>query len=188
METRIDELLDLARGEVGMLKVELEPLDMAELLSGIVREIKPAAEARRLELVLELAELLLVNGNRDRLRLVLVNLISNAIKYTDRGQIRIIARDFASENLLVRVEDTGRGLSEEQIKQLFDPFRRPSTDGQKYSGLGIGLALCKLYIELHHGKIWVESEQGKGARFSFTVPVFQEKTDLPNKSQNAASR
>jgi PAS domain S-box-containing protein len=173
LEQRTNDLIDLARAEIGMLRVETEALDIADLIQEMHRQILPAAQAKGLQLDFQTAPLPLVNGDRTRLKAVLFNLLNNALKYTDRGVVRIRALDHDAQNLLVQVIDTGKGIAPDQLKDLFDPYKRQSTEGQKYSGIGIGLALCRVYIELHAGKIWAESTTGKGSTFSFTLPLCQ---------------
>ena len=170
LEQRIDELIELARGEMGLLKINPESLDISELIQDVVSEMTPIASAKGLSLVSEIQKLPLVRGDKNRLKQVVINLLSNAIKFTDKGQIVITGGNFDSQSVLIQVRDTGRGLNEDQMKYLFDPYRRKVTD-EKLSGLGIGLALCKVFVDLHKGKIWTESMPGEGSTFSFTIPL-----------------
>jgi signal transduction histidine kinase len=174
LERRTNELIDLACGEIGMLKVESEPLDMQKLLDQIVHKMSPLAAEKGLCLKLDLENIPLVNGDGKRTRMVLSNIIHNAIKYSESGDIIIRARDFDNANLLVQVKDNGCGIGREQMEKLFDPYRRKTTEGQKYGGIGVGLAVSRLYIELQKGKIWVESIPHKGTTVNFTLPVWRE--------------
>jgi PAS domain S-box-containing protein len=181
LEHRTDELIDLAQGEIGMLKVVMEPIDFRQLVKGIQREMKAIALAKGLELVCETEKVPLIMGDSQKLKLVIVNLLNNAIKYSNQGSIIIRAMDHDGKDLLVQVKDSGVGIDAEQMRNLFDPYRRKILGGLKYSGMGVGLALCRIYIELHKGKIWVESEQGKGTTVFFTLPVYTEnQTDSEN--------
>jgi PAS domain S-box-containing protein len=173
LEQRISELIELARGEVGMLKINAMPLDIGELITEIVSEIKPVAEGKGLQIELELEKLPVVLGDRSRLRQVLANLTNNAIKYTAQGGVKVRGKVYDHDSVLVEVEDSGRGMKADEIEYLFDPYRRKVNDGQKLGGLGIGLALTKLFLDLHGGKIWVKSQAGHGTTFSFTVPVYK---------------
>ena len=112
-----------------------------------------------------------MQGDSSRLRQVMTNLLSNAIKFTEKGTIRVKASQPDTDFLLVQVEDTGRGIDKEQMEDLFDPYRRKTNLGQDTGGLGIGLALSKIFVELHKGKIWAESLPGRGSTFSFTLPL-----------------
>ena len=110
-----------------------------------------------------------VTADQERLRQVVLNLMINASKFTpEGGKITLRART-QDRDLVVEVEDTGTGMSREQQKELFQPYRSHASDKEHLSGLGIGLALCKYIVELHGGKIWVKSELGKGSTFSFSI-------------------
>jgi len=178
LEQRINELIELARGEVGMLKIDILPLDMGELLKEIVSEMKPVGGGKGLKIELELEELPQVLGDRSRLRQVMSNLLNNAIKFTVRGGVKVRGKVYDQEHILVEVEDSGQGLEENEIENLFDPYRRKVKTGERLSGLGIGLALAKQFVDLHGGQIWVTSQPGKGSTFSFTVPVYQRETKI----------
>jgi signal transduction histidine kinase len=110
-------------------------------------------------------------ADEDRLRQVVLNLINNALKFTSSGgKITLRARD-DGVNLIVEVQDTGRGMSKEEQAWLFEPYHRLESEVGHLSGLGLGLSLSKTLVELHGGKIWVESEKGKGSTFSFSLPL-----------------
>ena len=171
LKNRTNELVELARGETGMLNMEIEPINISSLIKDIVSKTDKVAARKGLVLKTDLGDIPLVLGDEDRLRTVLENLLDNSIKYTERGQVIIQAKDHDSETLLVKIQDTGCGIDKEQMENLFDPYRRKVTEGQKYSGIGVGLALCRIYIELHGGKIWVESTSNSGTTISFTLPL-----------------
>jgi PAS domain S-box-containing protein len=174
LEQRTNDLIDLACGEIGILRVEPESLDMSKLVKQIIMEMYPLAKKGGLSIESEIDDNLFVQGDKNRLSLVMTNLIGNAIKYTSKGKVTIRVHSDGLDTLLIQVEDTGRGMDKEQLMNLFDPFRRKAIGGQKYSGLGVGLALCKLYIELHKGKIWVDSARDRGSTISFSLPVYHE--------------
>jgi signal transduction histidine kinase len=171
LEQRINELIELARGEIGMLKINPMPLDMSELIREIVSEMTPVASGKGLAMVSEIPDLPLVQGERSRLRQVMTNLLSNAIKFTNKGTVTVRASKYGSDLILVQVQDTGRGIDKEQMEDLFDPYRRKTNTGWEMGGLGIGLALSKIFIDLHKGRIWAESTPGSGSIFSFTIPI-----------------
>jgi len=102
---------------------------------------------------------------------VLFNLLGNSLKFTSRGQITIRSRYYGDNFLLTQVEDTGKGIETEDLENLFDPYQRNTKRETTSGGLGIGLALCKQYIQLHNGKIWAESALGKGTTISFAIPL-----------------
>ena len=173
LEQRINELLDLAKGEIGLLKIRAMPLNMAELLQDIVAETSPIASAKGLSLESSIPELPAVIGDSTRLRQIMANLLSNALKFTSMGIVTVTADNVDGENVLVQVTDTGRGIEPERLRDLFDPYRRKINEGEALGGLGVGLALTKMFVELHGGKIWVESQLRNGSIFSFTIPVYK---------------
>jgi PAS domain S-box-containing protein len=170
LKQRIDDLIELARGESGLLKVNIVPLDIRELLIEEVSESEPIAQEKGLKLELEVGNLPLVKGDRSRLRQVISSFLHNAVRYAETGKV-VVRGTSEGNSVRVEVEDTGREIRKEELERLFDPYQRRGAEGQELSGLGIGLALSKIIIDLHHGEIKVESEIGKGAKFSFTVPA-----------------
>ena len=172
LNQRIDELLDLARGEIGMLRLERQSIDARQMLRGIVDSVMPVALKKGQGLTFEApSSLASVWADEDRLRQVVLNLINNALKFTSSGgKITLRARDDGT-NLIVEVQDTGRGMSKEEQAWLFEPYHRLESEVGHLSGLGLGLSLSKTLVELHGGKIWVESEKGKGSTFSFSIPL-----------------
>ncbi len=172
LNNRIDELLDLARGEIGMLQLKLEPVALERLLREVADDMSPVASSHGQSLILELPPSLpLARGDEGRLRQVVLNLLSNAAKFTpERGKIILRARE-DSANLIVEVQDTGRGMTAEEQQRLFEPYHRLESDREHLSGLGLGLALCKTLVELHGGQIWIQSQAGKGSVFGFSVPL-----------------
>jgi PAS domain S-box-containing protein len=172
LSRRIDELLDLARGEIGMLKVSLSMFSPADLITELVSEMTPFAVQRDQKLSVHLPEKLPdVRGDVVRLRQVIANLVNNACKFTgDGGEIDVSARA-EDGNLIVEVKDNGMGLTEVEKTRLFQPYERGEADRQRLSGLGLGLALSKNLVELHGGTVWVRSWKNKGSTFGFSIPV-----------------
>ncbi len=172
LNNRIDELLDLARGEMGMLQLRSEPVDALQMLRGVVDDMAPVISRHGQFLTIELSPSLpLVWADEGRLRQVILNLLSNATKFTpEGGKITLRARE-SDSSLVVEVEDTGPGIAEEDQGRLFEAYHRLESDRERLSGLGLGLALCKALVELHGGSIWVKSKLGEGSTFGFTVPL-----------------
>ena len=172
LNRRIDELLDVARGEVGMLQLKLAYLEPAGLLNWAYQYMAPVAASRQQTLALELPpSLSLMQGDEQRLQQVVLNLLSNACKYTQRGgQITLRARETGS-SIVVEVEDNGPGIPPEEQSKLFSPYYRLERDGHGMDGLGLGLNLCKRLVELHGGQIWLNSVVGQGSTFGFSVPL-----------------
>ena len=110
-------------------------------------------------------------ADEERLRQVVLNLLINASKFTPEGGKITLKAEEKNSALVVEVQDTGRGVPEEERQWLFQPYHRQITDRERLSGLGLGLALCKYLVELHDGKIWVTSQVGRGSTFAFSVPL-----------------
>ncbi|MEW5720204.1 MAG: response regulator, partial [Chloroflexota bacterium] len=171
----INELLDISRIEAGRVELRRKALDLPRLIAQVADTMQPQLRAKQQQLALDLApEIAPVWGDSDRVIQILTNLISNAHKYTPTtGTITITARG-AGDHVRVDVTDTGIGLSPEDQQQLFSKFFRAKNRAtQEVAGTGLGLAITRSLIELHGGKIWVESEPGAGSTFSFTLPIAQ---------------
>jgi PAS domain S-box-containing protein len=172
LNSRIDELLDLARGEVGTLQLNAEQVDPLPLLREAGETVAPVAASRGQSMVLDLpGSASMVRADVSRVHQILLNLLENAVKFTPKGgKISLRAKE-RDGFLIVEVQDTGRGMSREEQKRVFEPYHRRVGDRSRFSGLGIGLALCKTLVELHGGQIWMRSRVGKGSTFAFTLPL-----------------
>ncbi len=172
LNKRIDELLDLARSEIGVLKIRYKSLNPLKLIHEVAEDMSLAASRKGQTLILEAPKHLpSIWADKERLQQILLNLISNAIKF-NRKRGRVILR--ASEkdtSIIFEVQDEGKGISSEDLKRLFVPYYRLESDRERLSGLGLGLTLCKELVELHEGKIWIKSKEGKGSTFSFSIPL-----------------
>ena len=171
LNKRVDELLDLARGEVGMLDLKLQPVDLLQLIKDIADTITPIAQGQGQSLVLDLpTSLSMVLADADRVQQIVLNLLSNAVKFTPRDG-KITLRAYRKDSsAVVEVHDTGRGMSNYEQERLFEPYHRSGAGRWRMSGLGLGLALCKTLVELHHGEIWAKSRVGTGSIFGFSLP------------------
>jgi PAS domain S-box-containing protein len=172
LNRRIDELLDLARVEIGMLEVNPKAVDAHQLLLAIADDMKAMVTSNGQSFIVAIPPSLSpVWADEERLRQIVLNLLINASKFTpEGGRITLRAREEDS-SLVVEVEDTGPGIPKEEQRELFQPYHRHIPDREHLSGLGLGLALCKNLVELHGGKIWVQSEIGKGSTFGFSLPL-----------------
>ncbi|MFC1906343.1 CHASE4 domain-containing protein [Chloroflexota bacterium] len=172
LNRRIDELVDLIRGETDMLPVNLMPVDVTSLLQDIGQEMESVASRDGYSLTVELpSSNIVLPADRDRLRQIIQNLLNNALKFTPtEGEITLRAREKGA-NLVVEVQDTGLGISRADQKRLFDPYYRRVEDRERLSGLGLGLALAKKLVELHGGQVWVKSKKGQGSTFGFSLPL-----------------
>ncbi len=165
--------LNVSRIESGRLKLQKSKFDLSELVDEISRELKLEADKKKLKLeVVKTKDKLEVTADRDKVADVVLNLIDNAIKYTEKGTVKAsIILD--KEKARVEVKDSGVGISPEEAKELFNKFVRGKKIAQiNTSGTGLGLFIAKKIVELHGGKIWVESKgEGKGSTFMFEIPV-----------------
>jgi len=172
LNRRIDELMDLIRGETGMLPLNLMPVDAISLLRAIGLEMTPVASRAGYSLTVDLpSSNPVVSADRDRLRQVIQNLLNNALKFTPLGGDITLRAMEKGANLIVEVQDTGTGINKADQERLFDPYYRRVEDRERLSGLGLGLALAKRLVELHGGQIWVKSKKGKGSTFGFSLPL-----------------
>jgi signal transduction histidine kinase/DNA-binding LacI/PurR family transcriptional regulator/AraC-like DNA-binding protein len=172
----IRDVLDLAQSEMGQLKLVGEPLDLAEVLQVVALVGEHMARDKGLAWRAEIPpDLPQVWGDRTRLRQVALNLVSNAVKFTERGEVTL--RTSAGEQIVtVSVSDTGLGIPLEEQEVIFDEFRQSErTAARGYGGLGLGLAICERLVLLHGGEIGVRSsgQEGAGSTFYFTLPVME---------------
>ncbi|MFC1899868.1 CHASE4 domain-containing protein [Chloroflexota bacterium] len=172
LNQRIEELLDLARGETGMLQLDRIPMDPLLLLTNITSEMTPVAQSYKQTLTANLpSSLPKIIADSGRLQQVITNLLTNAFKFTPAGgKITLQAKE-SNGNLIVEVEDNGPGIDKEERTRIFEAYYRRVEDRERLSGLGLGLALSKNLVELHGGKIWVKSSKGKGSVFGFSIPI-----------------
>jgi two-component system sensor histidine kinase BaeS len=169
----ITDLRELSLAEAGQLKLNLENADLNALISAEITVFQVRCQEKQVLLRAEIADNLPpVTIDRDRIRQVLHNLLENALRFTS-AQGNITVQDEVSEDnsVLISVSDTGRGIEPGDLPYVFDHFYKADKSRQRIHGsAGIGLALVKKYVELHGGKVWVESEAGRGSKFSFTIP------------------
>ncbi len=172
LSQRIDELLDVARGEVGTLEVSLKPMHIMPVITEVVRQSRDLIEVRKQVLVTDIEEPLPpVNADAGRMCQVITNILNNASKYTPAGGT-VTLKSWVDTGLLhIAVTDTGLGIPEEDQRQIFTSYFRASNSRKKFQGMGIGLYLCKKIMELHHGGITLQSIEGKGSTFTMTLPV-----------------
>lgn len=178
MTNHVDQLtrdfLDILSAQIGKLVVEPERVDLEEFLLHqfqINRSIPwPLAVEFRLDLAPNLPEVLC---DQIRIQQVITNIISNAIKFTEKGSVVLYAHPDETNDgfVVIGVRDTGIGISNDNVEKIFQRFEQIGDNGKKKNGLGLGLAICKELVERHGGKIWVESKMGTGADFKFSLPI-----------------
>jgi signal transduction histidine kinase len=168
----IGDLLNIARLEEPRTEVEVELLDLAEVLHGVSDLIRAQAEGKELSFRVEIApDLPPVKANLEHMKQLWTNLISNAVKYTMPGGTAAVSLTQNAEGIVGRVQDTGVGISPEDLPRIFDEFyRADNAKAVVRHGTGLGLSIAKRIVETYGGKIWVESELGRGSVFSFVLP------------------
>lgn len=167
----IDDLLNVGRIEQGRIEVKPVPMDLGKLIEDVVSELQIQAKDKSLELKYSKIDLPQVKADQERTRQILINLIGNAVKYTLKGSVEV-STEKKDKEIVIHVKDTGLGMSVEGQKKLFDKFYRVKTDKTRaITGTGLGLWITKSLVEKQGGKIWVDSTEGKGSTFSFSLPV-----------------
>jgi signal transduction histidine kinase len=168
----INDILDLSKIEAGRMELELTDFHLSTALDNALILVRERAGRQSITLQLSVDERLgEVRADERKIRQVVLNLLSNAIKFTSEGgriEVRALPVDGSVE---VTVRDTGAGIAPEDQEAVFEEFRQVGTAAKKVEGTGLGLTLCRKFVELHGGRIWVKSEVGVGSTFSFTIPV-----------------
>ena len=177
----VRDVLDVSRIEAGRFQVSLEPIDLAQLARQAVESFLDPATQAGVTLQFEGPEGLAVEGDKDRLTQVFVNLVSNALKFTPRGGKITVTMSANDGNAQVVVEDTGQGIPVDKIGRLFQPFSQVhDTSQETRAGTGLGLSICQGIVSQHGGRIWAESHGlGAGSKFSFLIPLAME-TPMPS--------
>ncbi len=173
IDERLSRFPEMAKLLAGDLRLQLEPVEIGQVIHNVATRFYPRIRSRSQSLTVELPNSLpLVKADRQYLEEILLALVANASKCTpERGKIKVGARQ-DGESLVVQVSDTGVGIPTEEQERIFQPYYQIKQDGEgKKTGSGLGLAITKSLVELHGGKIWVESEPGKGSTFAFSLPL-----------------
>jgi signal transduction histidine kinase len=168
----INDVLDISKIEAGQLTLSLNDYSMGEVVQTVSTSLEALAAEKNLELNVKVpTDLTIDKGDEQRIAQVFLNLLGNAIKFTEKGEVRVEVV-VSNESFLVSVSDTGPGLSEADQKKIFEEFRQADgSSTREKGGTGLGLAIAKRIVEMHGGRIWVESTLGKGSTFWFTLPV-----------------
>lgn len=166
----INDILDISKVEANKVELDIEKVEVTEIIDEIVQFIQPKADDKKLEIVKTMSQGFIMFTDRRRLKQILLNLMSNAVKFTDKGSITIGARA-CDENIEFWVKDEGCGIKKEDMKKLFEPFQQiDSTLTKKHEGTGLGLHLTEKLVYLLKGSISVESNFGKGTIFRVILP------------------
>ena len=172
----INDILDLSRIESGKMETLEQKVKIEVFISQVVQTLSPNKIEKGLQLITKIPdEIPEFYSDKKKIFQILLNLVNNALKFTDQGEIRIECK-VDKANMEISVCDTGIGIKKENIPYLFESFRQiDGTAQRRYQGAGLGLYLCKKLVTLLGGRIWAESEYGKGSKFTFTLPLKLEK-------------
>jgi PAS domain S-box-containing protein len=177
----ITDMLDLDRLEAGKMKLKLAPMDLNATVAGVAALTSVVASKHTIRTELD-SNVPMVMGDSDRLVQVVTNLVSNAMKYSPDGGEILISTRFGNGDVDVSISDHGVGIPADFVDRLFGRFERYEKTPSKVIGTGLGLAIARQIIEMHHGKIWVESAQGRGSVFHFTIPRVADKVPEPSRA------
>jgi signal transduction histidine kinase len=169
LERLIMDFLDISKFQSKKFKLNSIPFDILLKIKNQIGVFRVEAENKNISLLLEFPEVSMIQVHADVTQIdrVIGNLVGNAIKYSSEGGKVIVKLSIQNKDVLVQVQDTGKGISKEHIRHVFKPFYRITND---HSGSGLGLPIAQSIIKAHGGKLWVESEPGQGTTFSFTLP------------------
>lgn len=174
MSNIVEDLLELSRLESGQVTIDMAPLNLSSLIEDVSHEFEPRAEAKNITLRVSLPDApYIVMGERDLLHQVLTNLLDNALKFTTSQGVATLSATHKRNMVHVSVSDTGIGIADEHHARLFERFYRVDSSRQ-YLGTGLGLAIAKHIVQSHGGDFVVESQEGEGSTFSFTIPVSED--------------
>jgi signal transduction histidine kinase len=168
----INDVLDLSKIEAGQLTLSIGDYSLRQVVHDVFSAVESLAAEKRIGFKVQMAkELPPGRGDELRLRQVLLNLVGNAIKFTDQGEV-VISAGASNGSFEVAVRDTGPGISKSDQQKIFEEFQQADNSTTKAKGgTGLGLAIARRIMELHGGRLWVESELGRGSKFTFTLPV-----------------
>ncbi len=175
LHSLIDDILDLSKIEAGRMELQLSQFDLHSLISDAVTVVHERAKSKDIVLDVAVPESLgEIKADERKLKQILLNLLSNALKFTPKGGKITITAVAHNPRVEISVADTGIGIAPADQEIIFEEFRQaPHGDSREREGTGLGLALARKFVEMHGGRIWVESEVGKGSTFTFNLPVHE---------------
>jgi ligand-binding sensor domain-containing protein/signal transduction histidine kinase len=172
LRKRIDEMLDTARGEIGLLKLKRKRMNLDAFISDIISDLTAVAHSKGIDLICNKQEYLpIAELDEDRISQVISNLADNAFKFTGEGGVVTTDIIVENDNFIFTITDNGKGIKPSRQKSIFSPHSDSNIDSIRYGGLGLGLSLSKMLIELHRGSIWMNSKINVGSTFAFSVPI-----------------
>ncbi|MBK8398892.1 MAG: response regulator [Leptospiraceae bacterium] len=183
----VNDILDFSKLKNHEIIIQQKPVDLRSLADMVLLLSRHLLNGKKIELINGIPENSpAILGDENRIQQILINLIGNAVKFTDSGEIKIHTQNKTEKELIVIISDTGIGIPEEKFGSIFQSFEQVDASiSREYGGTGLGLSITKTLIELHGGKIWVESEVGNGSNFFFTLPISEER--IPAKKSEEIS-
>ncbi len=183
LATLVNDILDFSKLRHNTLELQLKPIRLREMTEVILTLMQPLVVGKSIQLINEVSdELPSVHADENRLQQILYNLVGNAIKFTEQGTVAVSAAKSSTDHqsIIVKISDTGIGIPEDKLDRIFESFEQADgSTARQYGGTGLGLAVTQKLVNLHNGKIWVESHFGVGSNFLFTLPLL-EKEPLQN--------
>ncbi len=171
----VNQILDWAKMESDQIVLEKQPLNLCRIAEEVGNLLELRMQEKQLTYIVQDADWANVNGDWSRLREVLINLVSNSVKFTNQGGHITISFEQKEQYILTHVTDDGCGIAQEKTAQLFEPFLKGADRPGEEKNSGLGLWICRSIIELHDGHIWVNSMQDEGTTFSFALPCESER-------------
>jgi ligand-binding sensor domain-containing protein/signal transduction histidine kinase len=172
LKRRISEHFDIFRGKLNLLDIKKELISIYDVVDSVIESTKSTANSKGITVQLKVdPNIPMIFADEQKLIRVMYNLLDNAYKYTPNGKTIMININLDVSYIIVEVQDSGYGISDRVMKNLFEPYHPYSDKNENYDSIGLGLAICKTYVKLHGGEIWVESKLGKGTKFVFTIPI-----------------
>lgn len=176
----INDILDLSKIEAGTMDLDFETFSIVDTMEEVNTVVNALASKKRIHLIQEFDRDITVTADKTKFKQILYNLLANGVKFTNEGGRVTTKLEISENSLLVRVIDTGVGITPEDQEMLFQAFTQVDTSkARAHEGTGLGLALTKRLVELHGGEIWVESTVGEGSKFSFTLPIQRHAASSP---------
>lgn len=168
----VTSILDFSKLQAGRADLFIDEVSLADVIPSVVSLLQASVKDKTIEFITDIGPLPTIHADRNRIHQILINLVGNAIKFTDHGSVTVRAALAGSDTVRVEVADTGPGIAREDLARIWIPFARGGdADTRRSGGAGLGLPITRHLVELHGGKIWAESEEGKGSVFIFEIPV-----------------
>jgi len=176
----IKTLLQIARVESRDFRINKDAADINEVVFAVVEKLEPLAKAKKIQLSTQLEPMFLIEVDQLLIHEVILNLVENAIKYTPEGGRVVVRSQEVDDRVIVMVEDSGPGISADEQARVFDKFYRGESGKTQAKGSGLGLYLVKYFVELHNGKIILESQLNQGTRIGFSLPIIEPLANVQN--------